>query len=75
MHTLLWLMALLAARHPMTENDDRQWRTTDRGEGVISASIAVMVIAFLGALMWIGFQQMWERTETRTTEQVDQIGG
>ena len=27
----------------------------DRGEGVISAAIAVLIMAFLGALMWIHF--------------------
>lgn len=48
--------------------------TGDRGEGVISAAIAVLIIAFLGALMWVGFQTMWKNTETRTNEQVDQIG-
>jgi hypothetical protein len=31
-------------------------------------------MAFLGALMWVGFQQMWETTETNTRTQVEQIG-
>ena len=26
---------------------------------VISAAIAVLIVAFLGALMWVGFQQIW----------------
>lgn len=65
MTTLHWLHAYVSSRV----------RDHDRGEGVISASIAVMVVAFLGALMWIGFQQMWERTEAKTSEQVDRIGG
>lgn len=46
----------------------------DRGEGVISAAIAVLIMAFLGALMWVGFRQMWETTETNTRTQVEQIG-
>jgi hypothetical protein len=46
----------------------------DRGEGVISAAIAVLIVAFLGALMWVGFQTMWKNTETRTNQQVDNIG-
>ena len=48
--------------------------TGDRGEGVISVAIAVLIMAFLAALMWVGFQTMWKSTETRTNQQVDQIG-
>lgn len=71
MTTLHWLRAHVSSRvRAVPRGRDR-----DRGEGVISASIAVMVVAFLGALMWIGFQQMWERTEAKTSEQVDRIGG
>lgn len=46
----------------------------DRGEGVISAAIAVLIMAFLGAAMWIGFQKMWKTTETTTNIKVEQIG-
>ncbi len=46
----------------------------DRGEGVISSAIAVLIIAFLGAAMWVGFQKMWQKTEARTNTQVEQIG-
>ncbi len=46
-----------------------------RGEGVISAAIAVLIVAFLGALMWIGFQQIWANAEAQTNEQINQIGG
>jgi uncharacterized protein HemX len=45
------------------------------GEGVISAAIAVLIVAFLGALMWIGFQQIWANAEAQTNEQINQIGG
>ena len=45
----------------------------DRGEGVISAAIAVLIMAFLGALMWVGFQKMWTKTEDRTNQQIDHI--
>jgi hypothetical protein len=47
----------------------------DRAEGVISAAIAVLIVAFLGALMWVGFQQIWANAETQTNEQINQIGG
>lgn len=46
----------------------------DRGEGVISAAIAVLIMAFLGAAMWIGFQQMWKTTEATTNDRISQIG-
>ncbi len=46
----------------------------DVGEGVVSAAIAVLVMAFLGALMWVGFRAMWETTEANTRTQVEQIG-
>ena len=49
-------------------------RSDDRGEGVISAAIAVLIMAFLGALMWVGFKTMWETTETTTNQKIVQIG-
>ena len=48
--------------------------TGDRGEGVISAAIAVLIMAFLGAAMWIGFNKMWKDTESTTSDKVQQIG-
>ena len=46
----------------------------DRGEGVISAAIAVLVMAGIGALMWVGFKAIWEDTETSTKDKVAEIG-
>lgn len=46
----------------------------DRGEGVISAAIAVLVMAFLGAAMWVGFNAIWGDAETNIGDQVDTIG-
>lgn len=65
MLTARWLHAHLRSRVPHD----------DRGEGVISAAIAVLVVASIGTLMWFGLQQMWERTEDKTNEQIEQIGG
>ncbi len=45
----------------------------DRGEGVISAAIAVLIMAFLGAAMWVGFQRMWNKVDDRTNQQIDNI--
>lgn len=46
----------------------------DRGEGVISAAIAVLIMAFLGAAMWLGFDAIWGDAEQNIGDQVDQIG-
>lgn len=52
----------------------RLGRLDERGEGVISAAIAVLIMAFLGALMWVGFRAIWEDAERQTGEQIQQIG-
>jgi uncharacterized protein HemX len=75
----------MATHHFQTTTDDtteatvnetktRQRFKGDRGEGVISAAIAVLIMAFLGAAMWVGFQQMWKATEATTNEKITQIG-
>lgn len=46
----------------------------DRGEGVISAAIAVLIMAGIGALMWVGFKTIWEDTEDNTRDKVSEIG-
>ena len=71
MTTLMWLHAQLSTRKSDPERG--RW-TADAGEGVISAAIAVLIVASVGALMWFGFQRLWELTETRTGEQVERIG-
>lgn len=49
-------------------------RHDDRGEGVISAAIAVLIIAGIGALMWVGFKSIWQDTEANTKAKVSEIG-
>lgn len=49
-------------------------RIDDRGEGVISAAIAVLVMAGIGALMWVGFKTLWQDTEANTKDKVAEIG-
>jgi len=51
-------------------NDDNG----ERGEGVISAAIAVLIMAFLGAAMWVGFNTIWDDAEENIGDQVEQIG-
>ena len=45
------------------------------GEGVISTAIAVLIIALLGAAMWVAFDQLWAGAETRIQDSVNDIGG
>jgi hypothetical protein len=60
----------------------RSWRThlaarlasDDRGEGVISAAIAVLIMAFLGAAMWVGFNEIWLNARDSTDAEVTKIG-
>jgi hypothetical protein len=46
----------------------------ESGEGVISAAIAVLIMAALGAVMWLGFKTIWGNTSTQTNSQINQIG-
>ena len=52
----------------------RMPRRNERGEGVISAAIAVLIIASLGALMWVGFKTLWESAEQTTNAEIAKIG-
>jgi hypothetical protein len=49
--------------------------TGEAGEGVISAGIAILIMAGIGALMWVGLQQIWNDAEQNTREKVAEIGG
>ena len=74
--TIGWISAAVQARmatHTRPGGAPRRGRG-DLGEGVISAAIAVLIMAFLGAAMWIGFQKMWKSTESTTNQKVEQIG-
>ena len=46
----------------------------ERGEGVISAAIAVLVMAFLGVGMWIAFNATFQHAATHVNQQVNCIG-
>ncbi|MGI8711235.1 MAG: hypothetical protein ACR2LA_09615 [Acidimicrobiales bacterium] len=70
------LSAYVAVRSLALSAQDRldRLRADERGEGVISAAIAVLVMAFLGAAMWLAFKGMFSKTTDNTRDQVDQIG-
>jgi hypothetical protein len=47
----------------------------DRGEGVISMAIAILVIAALGVAMYAIFQRIGTTAGTKAEEQINNIGG
>ncbi|HEX9888648.1 MAG TPA: hypothetical protein VGA69_04175 [Nitriliruptorales bacterium] len=72
----------------MNQHITRAWLTTrssieralhrlahEAGEGVISAAITVLIMAFLGAAMWVAFDQLFTDTSGTVADQVGQIGG
>jgi hypothetical protein len=46
----------------------------DRGEGVISTAIAVLIVAFLGAAMYVIFSQILTSSGSKASTTVDNIG-
>jgi hypothetical protein len=46
----------------------------ERGEGVISAAIAVLVMAFIGVGMWIAFSSTFQHAAKHVDNQVNCIG-
>ena len=46
----------------------------EHGEGVISAAMAVLVMAFLGAAMWVAFKAIFDGASTRVEANVNDIG-
>ena len=60
----VWARSLVSS---LTANDEV-------GEGVISTAIAVLIMAALGAVMWVGFQAIWDNASEQTTNQINQIG-
>ena len=51
----------------------RRNRRADVAEGVISTAIAVLVIAFLGLLMWMGFRAMFNSATNKANQTIEQI--
>jgi hypothetical protein len=49
-------------------------RRDERGEGVISAAIAVLIMAFLGVAMWIAFKATLSGATSNVNRQVTNIG-
>lgn len=52
----------------------RKRLTGERGEGVISMAIAVLIIALLGAAMWITFNAVFTDANNKVADNVENIG-
>jgi hypothetical protein len=63
-------MEHLETRRPFTA----RCRDAETGEGVISAAIAVLVMAFIGVAMWAAFSGSFQKAATRVDDQIEQIG-
>lgn len=72
-HTDPLLRAYIAVRS-FGSTTLRDLHRNQRGEGVISAAIAVLIMAFIGAGMWLAFDRMFTDTTDRTEDQVELIG-
>ena len=52
-----------------------RWATSDdRGEGVISTAIAVLIVAFLGVAAYFVFRGVLDSSGSKASTTVDQIG-
>lgn len=47
----------------------------ERGEGVISVAIAILIIAFLGVALWFAFDLLLAEATDNISDQIQQIGG
>lgn len=67
----VWQLYALSARpRPAV----RRMQPGEKGEGVISAAIAVLIMAFLGVVVWVGFRATLGNTQQKVDNQVEQIG-
>ena len=60
-----WQLAKLGVRDRLMD---------ERGEGVISTAIAVLIMALIGLLMWTVFQRVFNDAGTRIESNVNDIG-
>ncbi len=50
-------------------------RRDERGEGVISAAIAVLIMAFIGVGMWVAFNATFQHTAKNVDTQINSCIG
>lgn len=52
----------------------RRMRRTEHGEGVVSLAIGVVIMAFLGVLLWVAFKATLGSATTNVNQQVAKLG-
>ncbi len=67
-------METIMCHHNHARTLSTRLRHPEAGEGVISTAIAVLIMAFIGAAMWVAFNAVFEGAEQDITEQVGRIG-
>lgn len=68
------VLALLAVCTAWCADRLRPLHRAERGEGVISVAIAVLIMAIIGAGLWTVFDTSIEGAETRICQDVARIG-
>lgn len=66
MHAYVWQRTTRAALLDRVHPDER-------GEGVISAAIAVLVMAFLGVAMWLLFSDTLTKSNQKVNVKIDEL--
>lgn len=73
-----WTMAHLVPRYLAVRGHlaDRLGRSGDeRGEGVISVAVAVLIIALLGAVAYTAFKAIFDTAANTAKTNVNNVGG
>jgi hypothetical protein len=52
----------------------RRLSRTERGEGVVSLAIGVVIMAFLGVLLWVAFKATLGSATNNVNQQVAKLG-
>lgn len=50
-------------------------RSDERGEGVISAAIVVLIMAVIGAAMYAAYRELFQNTSDAVNSKVSEISG
>jgi Family of unknown function (DUF6133) len=69
------LPAIAAAAHAWRVGLARRFGADERGEGVISMGVAVLITVVIGALMFAGLRLFWEDMYNQITDWLGDISG